>query len=178
MENKPVKKTLQQKLLHEFSEYMINVIYLTVFFAAFAVSRRLTLAHYDIYVDDYFIAIIKALIIGKVIMIGAFLRISRKFENKPLLIPVLYKTVLFVIWVIMFDVVEVFIKQSIKLQSLPSAFQYLVSEHFSQLWLGGLIMVTFSFIPFFALKEISRVVGHEKFRNLLLKNRKEAHSLH
>jgi hypothetical protein len=173
MESQTAKKTLKQKLFHEFSEYMINVIYLTVFFGAFAVARRLTLAHYDIYVDDYFIGLIKALVIGKVIMIGAFLRISRKFENRPLIIPVVFKTVLFVIWVIIFDVVEVLIKESIKLQSLTSAFQYLVNEHFSKLWLGGLIMVTLSFIPFFALKEISRVVGHEKFRNLLLKNRKE-----
>lgn len=170
-ESNSEKRTFRQKLFHEFSEYLINVVYLTMFFGAFAVSRRLTLAHYDIYVDDYFIGIIKALVIGKVIMIGAFLRISRKYENKPLIIPILYKTVLFVIWVILFDVTEVLIKESIKLQSLSQSYQYLISEHFSKLWLGGLIMVTVSFIPFFAMKEISRVVGHEKFKNFLLKSR-------
>lgn len=68
-----------------------NVIYLTLFFGAFAVvARRLTLAHYGIYVDDYFIALIKALFIGKVIMIAAFLSISKKFDGRPLIIPVLY----------------------------------------------------------------------------------------
>jgi hypothetical protein len=38
------------------------------------------------------------------------------------------------------------------------------------MWLGGLLMVAMSFIPFFMLKELSRVMGHEKFRDLFLKN--------
>jgi hypothetical protein len=171
VENSAIKKTFKQKLLNEFSEYMINVLYLTFFFGAFAVARRLTLAHYDIYIEDYFIGCIKALVIAKVIMIGAFLKISRKFENKPILIPVLYKTVLFVICVILFDIIEVLIKETIKLQSISSAFQYLLDKHFSKLLLGGIIIVTMSFIPFFTLKEISRVIGPKKFRNLLLKQR-------
>ena len=171
MENSTIKKMLKQKLLHEFSEYMINVVYLMLFFCAFAVARRLTLAHYNIYVEDYFIGCIKALVIAKVIMLGAFLRISRKFENKPILIPVLYKTVLFVICVILIDMIEVLIKETIKLQSISGAFQYLIDKHFSKLLLGGIIIVAISFIPFFTLKEISRVIGPQKFRNLLLKQR-------
>jgi len=165
------KKTLKQKLLHEISEYLINVVYLAIFFGAFAVARRLTLAHYDIYVADYFVGIIKALIIGKVIMIGAFMRISHVYENKPLIIPVFYKTILFVICVIIFDIIEVLIKETIKLQSLADAYQFLMVEHFSKLWLGGVIMIFVSFIPFFASKELSRVIGQQKFRDMLLKHR-------
>jgi hypothetical protein len=113
----------------------------------------------------------KALVISKVIMLGAFLRISRKFENKPILIPVLYKTILFIIWVILFDTIEVLIKETIKLQSISSAFQYLIDKHFSKLLLSGIIIVTISFIPFFTLNGISRVIEQQKFRKLLLKQR-------
>jgi hypothetical protein len=95
MEEQKEKKTFKQKLLHELSEYLINVIFLTLFFSAYFMARRLTLAYYDIHVDDYFSGLIKALIIGKVIMIGSFLAISRKYENKPLIIPVLYKVLIF-----------------------------------------------------------------------------------
>jgi len=165
------KKTLKQKLLHEISEYLINVVYLAIFFGAFAVARRLTLAHFDVYVADYFVGIIKALIIGKVIMIGAFMRISHVYENKPLIIPVFYKTILFVICVIIFDIIEVLIKETIKLQYLADAYQFLMVEHFSKLWLGGVIMIFVSFIPFFASKELSRVIGQQKFRDMLLKHR-------
>ena len=97
-----------------------------MFFGAFAVARRLTLAYYDIYVADYFVGIIKALVIGKVIMIGAFMRINHMHENKPLIIPVFYETMLFVFCVIIFDIIEVLIKEANKLQSLADSYQFLM----------------------------------------------------
>ncbi len=170
MEPATVKKTWKQKLLRELSEYGLNVIYLTLFFCVFAIARRLTLAQYDIYVDDYFVGLIKALVIGKVIMIAAFLNISKKFEGKPLMIPALYKVLFFVIFVILFDVVERFIKGWIHEGTVSGAYEELIHHHFSKMWLGGLLMVTLSFIPFFMLKELSRIMGHEKFRSLFLKS--------
>lgn len=61
--------------------------------------------HYGIIGEDYFYGVVKAFVIVKVVMIGAFLRISRKFENKPLILPVLYKALLLTIMVMMFDVI-------------------------------------------------------------------------
>jgi hypothetical protein len=171
MEAQKEKKTFKQKLFHELSEYGINVVYLTLFFGVFAVARRLTLAHFGVYIDDYFVALIKALVIGKVIMIAAFLNISNKFEGKPLIIPVLYKVLFFVLFVVLFDIVEGLIKGAIHTRSFSGAFDELIYHHFSKMWLGGLLMVALSFIPFFMLKELSRIMGHEKFRNLFLRNK-------
>jgi cell division protein FtsW (lipid II flippase) len=171
MEEQQVKKTFKQKLVHELSEYLINVIFLTLFFGAYFIARRLTLAHYDISVDDYFSGFIKALIIGKVIMIGSFLTISRKYENKPLIIPVLYKVLIFLVWCVLFDVVEGFVKGWIHSGSLSGAYSELVHHHFSKVWLGGLVMLAVSFIPFFMLKELSRIMGYEKFRDLFFRER-------
>ena len=98
MEKPEAKKSWKQKLLHEFTEYWMNVLYMALVFSAIIFYRRLVLAHYEIYLDDYFSGVFKALVIAKVVMIGAFLRISRKFEHKPLIFPVLYKAVLFTIW--------------------------------------------------------------------------------
>jgi hypothetical protein len=166
MEVQVTKKTWKQKLYREFTEYWVNVAYLTLFFCVFAIARRLTLSHYGVEVQDYFVGIIKALVIAKVIMIGAFLRISRKYENKPLIIPVLYKTILFVLWVILFDVIEGFIRGLVDTKSLTAAIDFVLQHHFTKLWLGGLLFVSLSFIPFFALKELARVIGHEKFKDL------------
>lgn len=171
METKAEKKTLKQRVFDELSEYLVNAIYLTIFFGAYAVSRRLTLAQYGIHLDDYFIGLIKALIIAKVIMIGAFLRVSRKFEGRPLIIPVMYKVFIFMLWVILFDALEGLIRGMIQTESLSGAFENLVYHHFTKMWLGGVLMVFLSFIPFFALKELSRTIGHEKFRDLFLRDR-------
>lgn len=168
MEVHTEKKTFKQKLIHELSEYLINVIYLTLFFGAYFVARRLTLSYYGIHVDDYFTAPIKALIIGKVIMIGSLFSLSRKYENKPLIIPVLYKMVIFLAFCVLFDLLEDFIKGWINTGSAGSAYSELVHNHFSKVWLAGMVMLAVSFIPFFMLKELGRIIGHEKFRDLFL----------
>jgi len=115
------KKNWKQRFIHEFTEYWMNVIYMALVFSAIIFYRRLVLAHYEIYLDDYFSGVLKALVIAKVVMIGAFLRISRKFEHKPLIYPVLYKAVLFTIWVMLFDIAEVFIRIYIHTPELMKA---------------------------------------------------------
>lgn len=167
MQTQIVKKSWKQKFLHEFNEYWMNVIYMALVFSAIIFYRRLVLAHYEIYLDDYFSGVVKALVIAKVVMIGAFLRISRKYEHKPLIFPVLYKAVLFTLWVMLFDIVEAFIRIFINNPVFMEAINELKS-HLNNLWLGGALLIFFSFIPFFAFKELIRVLGKEKVRELFL----------
>ena len=172
MAEQQLKKSWKQRFFHEFTEYWMNVFYMALVFSAIIFYRRLVLAHYEIYLDDYFSGVLKALVIAKVVMIGAFLRISRKFEHKPLIYPVLYKAVLFTIWVMLFDVVEIYIRSFIHSPTLVEAFHEL-ENHLTNLWLGGALLIFFSFIPFFAFKELVRVLGKEKVRELFLQKHAE-----
>lgn len=167
MGNQEVKKNWKHRFIHEFNEYWMNVIYMALVFSAIIFYRRLVLAHYEIYLDDYFSGVIKALVIAKVVMIGAFFRISRKYEHQPLIIPVFYKAVLFTLWVMLFDIAEAFIRIFIKTPVLMEAVNEL-KTHLNSVWLGGALLIFFSFIPFFAFKELVRVMGKEKIRELFL----------
>jgi hypothetical protein len=160
----------KRKLFHELTDYWLNVAYLSVFFSVFALYRRLILAHHEIYPEDYFFQIIKALVIAKVIMIGAFLRIDRGFENQPLIFPVLYKTLLFTIWVAIFDILEALIGTLIHAPTLTGIHQQLLN-HFTYMKLGGALVIFLAFIPFFAFKELSRVMGKEQITRLFFKKR-------
>jgi hypothetical protein len=168
MEIREVKKTWKQKLLHEFTDYWVNVAYMTIIFSVIIFYRRLVLAQYDIYLDDYFSGVFKALVIAKVIMIGAFLRISRKFEQKPLVFPVIYKAILFTLWVMLFDIVELYIRGFIH---NPVFFDALIElkSHLTKVWLGGALLIFFAFIPFFAFKELLRVLGNKKIKSLFFR---------
>jgi len=172
MNKQNTKKSWKQKLKHEFIEYWINVAYLAIFFSVFIFYRRLILAHYDVYLEDYFLGIIKALVFAKVIMIGAFLRIDRTFDQKPLIIPIIYKSLLFTIWVAVFDVAEKFITGLISTSTFSGAVEE-ISKSFTNIWIGGALVVFFCFIPFFAFKELSRLIGKEKIQNLLFRRDQE-----
>jgi len=170
MENPEAKKNWKQRFFHEFTEYWINVIYMALFFGAVVLYRNLVLAQHGIFLEDYFAGVLKALVIAKVVMIGAFLRISRKYEHKPLIIPTIYKSILFTLWVMLFDIVEVYIRIFIKTPDFADAFSEL-KHHINPAWLGAALVICISFLPFFAMKELSRVMGAKKFRGLFFKNR-------
>ncbi|WP_194776239.1 hypothetical protein [Pararhodonellum marinum] len=168
MENKTIEKPLKDKLLHELAEYGFNVLYLGLFFSVFILYRRLLLAEYGIYLNDYFIGLVKALIFGKVIMIGTFLKISKRFENQPLIVPTLYKTLFFTLLVVVFELLEVTVKTLWKTESWTGITDSF-THHFNMVWFGGVLIVAFTFLPFFAFKELSRHYGVDSMRNLFLK---------
>ena len=163
-----MKIKLRQRLFNEFTEYLINFVYMSVIFSAVILYRRLILAQYGIILEDYFAGVIKAFVIAKVVMIGAFLRVSRKFEHKPLFIPVLYKAVLFTLWVMIFDILEVFIVSFIRYPDWAEGFNA-VQNRLSLVWAGGAMLIFFIFIPFFAFKELNRVMGKKKVLDLFIR---------
>ncbi len=170
MKDQKPKKNFKQRLFSEFSEYMINFVYMSVVFSAVILYRRLLLAEYGIFLEDYFIGVVKAFVIAKVVMIGAFLKISHKFEHKPLYMPIIYKAFLFTIMVMIFDVVEEFIRGFIHNPDFM-AVVHEMQTHVNLAWLGASLLIFFIFIPFFAVKELIRVMGKENVKAILLQRR-------
>ncbi len=164
------KGNWKEKLLHEFTEYWLNVIYLTLVFAAFTQYRRLLLAAYDILYTNYWFAVIEALILAKVIMIGDVVRLGRGLEKKPLIVPTLYKTVVFTLFVGAFTVLE----HAIKGLWTGTGFMGGIADFFgkgSHELLANCIVVFVAFVPFFAVKELQRVFGKNELRSLFFRRR-------
>src|SRR6185503_15254340 len=96
----------KQRIAQEMFEYWINFVYLAIFLAVFTWYRRLILAEYRITYLHYGTAVIEALIMAKVILLGDALRLGRNCEDKPLIVPALYKAVVFSSFVGLFAVLE------------------------------------------------------------------------
>jgi hypothetical protein len=164
------KETLKGKVVHEFTEYWLNVIYLAIVFAAFTQYRRLLLAAHDITYTNYWVAVIEALILAKVIMIGDVVRLGRGLEDKPLIVPTLYKTAVFTLFVVVFSVLE----HAIKGLWTGTGIRGGVAEFFekgSHELLANSLVVFVAFIPFFAFKELQRVYGKDELRVLFFLRR-------
>jgi hypothetical protein len=164
------KRTWKEILFHEMVEYWINFFYLALMFAAFTQYRRFVLAAYDISYENYWVAVIQALILAKVIMIGAVVRLGRALEDKPLIYPTLHKTVVFTLLVIAFTVVEHTVKGLWNGKGLTGGVVEMYGERFHELLAGSLVILV-AFIPFFAVRELSRVLGGEKLRALFFSRR-------
>jgi hypothetical protein len=164
------KRTWKERIFHELVEYWISVMYLSLVFAAFTQYRRFVLAAHDIVYTNYWVAVIEALILAKVIMIGAVVRLGRGLEDKPLIYPTLYKTVVFSLFVIAFTVVEHAVKGLWSGKGFTGGVVELYREGFDELLAGSLVIFV-ALIPFFGVKELGRVLGEEKIRALFFRSR-------
>ena len=152
------KKGLKQTILHELIRYWLIVLYMTIFFGAFASYRRLLLAHYGISYEDYGISIIRALVLGKVVLVAEALRLGRSFEEKPLIVPTLYKTFLFTLCMALFDIAEGLVRGFIGGLGPTGAVHEVISR-FNYEWLSRALVIFFAFLPLFAVGELRRVLG-------------------
>jgi len=164
------KGDLKKKIVHELGEYLINVVYLTLVFAAFTQYRRFLLAAYDITYTNYWVSVIEALILGKVIMIGEVVRLGRRLEQKPLIFSTLYKTFVFIVFVGVFKFIEHVLKGLWNGEQLTRELFELSEQGFHELLANSLIVFV-ALIPFFAIKELGRVLGGEKIRALFFQRR-------
>ena len=164
------KGSLKEKVVHEVVEYWINVCYLTLVFAAFTQYRRFLLASYDITYTNYGFAVIEALILAKVIMIGEVARLGRGLERKPLIYPTIYKTVVFTLFVGIVKIIEEVIKGLWKGKGLTGGLVDFFETGPYELLANSLIMFV-AFIPFFGVKELGRVLGQERIGGLFFRRR-------
>jgi len=160
----------KQKVVHEVIEYWINFVYLAFFLIAFTWYRRLVLAEYHIQYTNYWFPLVEAAVLAKVIMIGDLLRLGRRLKHKRLIIPTLYRTVVFSLWIAVFSVLEATVRGLLHRQGFMGGIEELANRDWHE-WLAGCVMAFVAFIPFFAFKELDLVVGEGKLLALLFRNR-------
>jgi hypothetical protein len=162
------KKGLKEKIVLEMIAYWINVLYLALVFTAFTSYKRLILANYYISYSNWGISLIKAMVLAKVIMVGGIFHFGRGLDNKPLILPTLYKTFAFTLWVVFFAVVESAIRGFLHGKGMEGVLDHLLNEGIHEFFAKCLVVFS-AFIPFFAAKELGRVLGKGKMWELFFR---------
>jgi hypothetical protein len=161
---------LKGKVVYEAREMLAIFLYLALFFCAFTTYRLLVMAEMGVSYFHYGFALIKALVLTKVILLGQDVRFARVFDDGPLIIPTLYKVILFSLFVMAFEVLEHVIGGFLHGDDLQDAFQEMMSAGWDELLARTLVMMV-AFIPLFAFTETARVLGEGKMRELFVNRR-------
>lgn len=155
----------KRKVLDETVEYYMDFVYLAFFLVAFAWYRRLILAEYDILYSNYWMPLVEAAVLAKVIMLGDLIPFGRGLERKPLLLPTLFRTVLFSVWVGLFSVLERTVRGLLRGDGLTAGLAELASKGRYEL-LAQCVVIACAFVPFFAFKELEGILGKDRLREL------------
>jgi hypothetical protein len=87
------------------------VLYLALVFGSFLWYRRLVLASHEIVYEEYLPAVVKAMVLGKVIKLGDALRLARRGraavdDRRALIWPTLIQSLVFSAFLVAFTVLE------------------------------------------------------------------------
>lgn len=157
----------RQKFAEEITAYLIDAVYLFFLLGTFAVYRRLLLAEYEISYLHYGITLIEALVLAKILFLGRLMHVDRGFENKPLIVPTIWKSFVFSLLVGGFAVIEATIRGLIDGQEATNSLREFNGAGKFAL-VGKCVVTFFALVPFFGLKEIGRVLGRGKLKGMFL----------
>ena len=161
------KPGLKEKAVQQLREFLAMFIYLWVLFGLFALHQSIVLAQEHINYQAQGFAIINALILAKVMLIGEDLHLGNRFRDKPLLYSILYKTFLFSVFLISFHILEEVLVGVIRGKTIAQSFPAIGGGSLQGILSVGAIVFV-ALIPFFAFREIERVIGQQELRSLLL----------
>ena len=100
------KPSLKEKAVFQLKEFFGIFLYLWVLFALFAIHHSIILVEKRINYQAQGFAIINALILAKLMLIGEDLHLGKRFEDKPLIYSILYKSLVFCVFFIGFHIIE------------------------------------------------------------------------
>jgi uncharacterized protein DUF4339 len=165
--NATPKRSLKSRLADELRKFLMIFAYLWVVFSVFLLHEWAVLASNHISFTFYGLALVNALILSKIVLIAEAFGFAERLDDKPLVYPIAFKSIAFAALLM-----GAYIAEEIAVGVFHGK---TVADSVPLIGGGGAIgvltvsaILCIALIPFFAFREIARVVGAAEFRALML----------
>ena len=172
---KKVFARIAEKLLDEGKQLFWIFIYFWVLFGLFSVYRSLVLTERNLIYHQGF-AVINAFLLAKVVLTAEFFQVADSLKHKPLVYPIVLKSAVFCAILICFYIIEETLVGVWHGKTIAASFPEIGGEG----WKGVLVVGTILFvvlIPFFAYRELARVLGNDELHSLIFRRGPDAFSI-
>ena len=147
------------------TQFAIVTTYLYICFTAILFYKAAVLQAQNISFEPYGLAAIKALILGKFMLIGHAVGLGERYAHKPLIYPVLHKTVVFLVLLAAFTIVEEAIAGVIHGRTLTESISGIAGGTWLQVLATCLLMLLI-LLPYFAFRQIGEYLGEGSMRRM------------
>ncbi|HUA33518.1 MAG TPA: hypothetical protein VMA09_07925 [Candidatus Binataceae bacterium] len=165
---------MNQRLISETKKYVGVALFLFLFFEGFATYRRLILAQYQIDYFEFGYSLIEAMILAKVILLGDMLHIGERFRERPLIVPTLYKTFTFSLFVLAFNLAEHFVSGFVHGMNVEQIIHE-IEQTGAAVFLARVVVMFIAFIPMFSIWELGEVTADGRLFELFFLHRAPRH---
>lgn len=161
-ENQQSKPNLKERARDQLKNFALIFIYLWIVFGMFNAHESIVLSQHQMDYRFHGVAVVNALIFAKVMLVADDLRLGHRLNDKPLIYSIFLKSVLFGLTLICFHIVEHVLVGLWDGKSIALSVAEVDADKMLGIASLGTI-ATVALVPFFILREISRVIGREKF---------------
>jgi hypothetical protein len=160
------KRGLKQRVFDEVIKFLAIAFYLWVMFGVFALHESVVSAKDHINYHFYGLALVNALILGKVMLVAEDLHFADWFKERPLVYPILCRAVAFSALFLGFDVVEEVLVGVFKGKTISESIPIIGGGSLSGVFFVGIILAV-ALIPFFAFRAVGRAIGERELHALM-----------
>jgi len=164
------KQNLKEKAKDQIRNFTVMFLYLWIVFGMLAIHESIILSEHQLSFQSHGLAVVNALIFAKVMLVAEDLHLGNRFNDKPLIYSVLFKSLLFGVTLICFHIIEDV--------GIGMWHGKTISDGISEIGVNKLgrmvsvgIISTVALVPFFILRDISRVIGEDKVWSLFFRRR-------
>ena len=157
------KEPIGKKITDEFIEFAVIAAYLYICFTALLFLKASILKAEGIPFAPFGFAAVKALICAKFASLGQALHIGERFKNLPLVWPTLYRSLAFLLLLLVLNVIEDVVAGLIHDRRIADSLAELGGGTPSQM-IATVFVMLLILIPFFAFRVLGEAVGE---RNLV-----------
>jgi len=153
-----------ERIAEELRRVAITTCYLFVCFSAVLFYRMAVLHSYGIDYAPFGFAAVKALVMGKFIMLGRMAGIGDRYKDKPLIYPVLHQSAIFLVLLIALSVAEEVVKGWFHGQ----AFTDVMHDLGGLLQIGATaVLLWLILIPYLSVIRLADLLGEDRWRQIV-----------
>ena len=163
---------LKRGAIAETRELFGIFIYFWVLLSLFSLHKALVLNDESLIYHQGF-ALINALALAKVVLVGEYFHVGDKLKNRPLIYPIMFKAAVFAVLLISFHIIEETLIGVLHGRTLSQSIPDIGGGKLQRILMVGIIMFVV-LTPFFAFRELGRAIGTEQLHSLLLGGKSKA----
>jgi hypothetical protein len=161
-------------LLEELREVLPPTLFFAVGFALIELTTQLILDDYLVRFANFMVAIGAALLVGKAVLVANRLPFLRRFDTAPLIRPILFKSVVYTVVVMLVRLLERCISYGIEHGSFDGFTDYLILHFTWHRFVAVQLWVFVLFLIYTGLAELNARLGHGELLDMLFTSRAAA----
>jgi hypothetical protein len=164
------KGALRQRAEHEFKELVIISLYLYITFGAVILLKTAVLHTEGIEFSPWGIAIVKAVVLAKFMLLGEAMKIGERTTTRPLIWPTLRKAFALLVLLIIMTIIEEAVVGLFHHKSIAASLGELVGLRLEET-IAGFVVLLLVLIPYCACRVLDGALGEGRLARMFFVER-------